>query len=90
MLYWKIELGLALCAKISLHDKSTVAKLQCRLLYVLPESYRSTGISSEIGAKLRDWAVWQAGSSCYSRAASSSNDSKTLYILFFFRQVNLN
>ena len=38
-----------------------------------------TGFSSEIGTKLPDWAVGQAGGSCYSRAASSSNDSKTLY-----------
>ena len=36
-----------------------------------------TGFSSEIGTKLRDWAVGQAGGSCYSRAALSSNDSKT-------------
>ena len=39
-----------------------------------------TGFLSEIGTKLRDWAVGQAGGSCYSRAALSSNDSKTLYI----------
>ena len=37
-----------------------------------------TGFSSQIGTKLRDWAVGQAGGSCYSRAALSSNDSKTL------------
>ena len=41
---------------------------------------RSTGFSSEIGTKLRDWAIRQAGGSCYSRAALSSNDSKTLYL----------
>ena len=29
--------------------------------------------------KLRDWAVWQARAGCYSQAALSSNDSKTLY-----------
>ena len=39
----------------------------------------NTGFSSEIGTKLRDWAVGQAGGSCYSQAAVSSNDSKTLY-----------
>ena len=39
----------------------------------------STGFSSEIGTKLRDWAVGQAGGSCHSRAALSSNDSKTRY-----------
>ena len=40
----------------------------------------STGFSSEIGAKLREWAVGQAWGSCYSRAALSSNDSKTRYL----------
>ena len=37
----------------------------------------TTGFSSEIGTKLSDWAVRQAWGSCYSRAALSSNDSKT-------------
>ena len=32
--------------------------------------------------KLRDWAVWQSRAGCYSRAALSSNDSKTLYRVF--------
>ena len=36
-----------------------------------------TGILSQ--TKLRDWAVRQAGAGCYSRAALSSNDSKTRY-----------
>ena len=40
----------------------------------------STGISSEIRTKLRDWAVLQARACCYSQAAMSSNDSKTLYL----------
>ena len=39
-----------------------------------------TGISSEIRTKLRDWAIWQARAGCYSQAALSSNDSKTLYM----------
>ena len=39
----------------------------------------STGISSEIRTKLRDWAAWQARAGCYSQAVVSSNDSKTLY-----------
>ena len=39
-----------------------------------------TGFLSEIGTKLRDWADGQAGGSCYSWAALSSNDSKTLYM----------
>ena len=32
--------------------------------------------------KLRDWAIWQARAGCYSQAALSSNDSKTLYCIF--------
>ena len=39
-----------------------------------------TGISSHFGAKLRDWTVSQSRAGCYSQAALSSNDSKTLYI----------
>ena len=39
--------------------------------------YGYTGFLSEIGTKLRDLAVRQAGGSCYPRAALSSNDSKT-------------
>ena len=37
----------------------------------------TTGFSSEIGTELRDWAIGQAGGSCYSWAALSSNDSNT-------------
>ena len=44
----------------------------------LPKCY--TGFSSEIGTKLRDWALGQAGAGCYSQAALSSNDSKTRYM----------
>ena len=40
-----------------------------------------TGISSQIRTKLRDPAVWQVGAGCYSQAAVSSNDSKTLLSL---------
>ena len=39
---------------------------------------RHTGFSSEIGTKLRELAVGQAGGRCYSQAKLSSNDSKTL------------
>ena len=42
---------------------------------------RPTGFSSEIGTKLCESAIGQAGGSCYSRAAFSSNDSKRLYFL---------
>ena len=38
---------------------------------------QKAGFSSEIGTKLRDWAIGQAGADCYSQAALSSNDSKT-------------
>ena len=41
----------------------------------------NTGFSTQIGTKLRDLAVGQAGASCYSLAALSSNDSKTRYAL---------
>ena len=37
-----------------------------------------TGISSQIRTKLCDWAVRQVRAGCYSQAALSSNDSKTL------------
>ena len=47
---------------------------------VSPEKQLCTGFSSEIGTKLRDWAIGQAGASCYSQAALPSNDSKTLYM----------
>ena len=36
-----------------------------------------TGFSSHLGVKLRNWAIGEAGGSCYSLAALSSNDSKT-------------
>ena len=39
----------------------------------------STGILSHLWAKLRDWAIRQAGAGCYSWAAFSSNDSRTRY-----------
>ena len=34
---------------------------------------------SQVGFKLHDWAGGQAEARCYSQAALSSNDSKTLY-----------
>ena len=37
--------------------------------------------SRQIMTKLRDWAIWQARAGCYSQAALSSNDSKTLYTM---------
>ena len=52
-------------------------KIPSQLINV--ETARATGFLSQIGTKLRDWAIGQAGDSFYSRAALSSNDSKTLY-----------
>ena len=46
---------------------------------VLAAQTINTGISSQIGTKLRDWVDGQAGAGCYSWAALSSNDSKTRY-----------
>ena len=43
----------------------------------MPDFY--TGISR---TKLHDRAAWQARACCYSQAALSSNDSKTLYIIY--------
>ena len=46
---------------------------------ILPLDFEtSTGISSQMRTKLRDWAVGQARAGCFSQAALSSNDSKTL------------
>ena len=47
-----------------------------------------TGILSQIRTKLCDWAVWQAKAGCYSQAALSSNDSKTLYTVQMFSTGN--
>ena len=43
--------------------------------------HHSTGILSQVRTKLRDWTVWQARAVCYSQAALSSNDSKTLVLI---------
>ena len=40
----------------------------------------NTWISSQIRTKLPDWAIWQARAGCFSQAALSLNDSKTLYV----------
>ena len=49
----------------------------------------NTGISSQLRAKLRDWAVRPVRAGCYSRAALSLTDSKTRYVLFlvFFSHI---
>lgn len=46
-----------------------------------PALTTTTGISSHLRAKLSDWADRLAEAGCYSWAALSSNDSKTLYLL---------
>ena len=43
------------------------------------EGERGVGPKVDSSAdKLRDWAAWQTWAGCYSQAALSSNDSKTL------------
>ena len=68
--------------ELSWHYQKGIFGLPIPLLHVqiTISKIHTTGFSSEIGTKLRDWAVGQAGGSCYSRAALSSNDSKTLYM----------
>ena len=66
-----LDAAAALPAVVRARNLKPAANLQC------------TGFLSEIGTKLRDWAVGQAGGCCYSRAALSSNDSETLYCLRF-------
>ena len=88
---WKMEIGSNIVLTSSVQwgrISAVVSKMACKK--VLGEkfvhntdttSWRAvwcTGFLSEIGTKLRDLAVGQAGGSCYSRAALSSNDSKTL------------
>merc|ERR1712020_164108 len=64
----------------SLQDApSTSMDGSCWLYRIRISQLGYTGFSSELGTKLRDWAVGQAWGSCYSWAALSSNDSKTLY-----------
>ena len=71
----KEERFFALCPALRLCIPTT----RCRCSHCSFVS--STGFSSEIGTKLRDWAVGQAEGSCCFQAALSSNDSKTLYSL---------
>ena len=58
----------------------TDRRSQCTLSLSPPQKnaiHSSTGFSSEIGTKLRDWAVGHSEGRSYSWAAVSSNDSKT-------------
>ena len=75
---WTADCSAKLKAPI-LHSCKYVRSRQCgKKRQTVCES--CTGISSQIRTKLRDWAIWQARAGCYSQAALSSNDSKTLYI----------
>ena len=69
---------LVACFSGSLRPRASHKERWTLSLNELEQEVYNTGFSSEIGTKLRDWAVGQAGGSCYSRAALSSNDSKTL------------
>ena len=53
----------------------------CAHLYAFSQvTWTTLLVSTRISrTKLHDWAVWQATARCYSQAALSSNDSKTLY-----------
>ena len=47
--------------------REKISKLHCKFILSLsisPPKHVSTGFSSEIGTKLRDWAVGQAGGRC--------------------------
>ena len=61
-------------------DQEPVAPEEARQ-GIQPHPLCCTVFSSEGRAKLRDWAVWPVQAGCYSRAAMSSNDFKTLYYM---------
>ena len=67
------------CVRIGGHQNQTRTDFLAESLRLQSRPGGTTGFSSEIGTKLRESAVGQAGGSCYSRAALSSNDSKTRY-----------
>ena len=56
----------------------TMPQMSPDISHEFDDDRRTTGFSSQIGTKLRDWAIGQAEAACYSWAALSSNDSKTL------------
>ena len=58
-----------------INSRSDLLTFQCNGI-VFAAAY--SAFRKKIWTKLRDWAVRQAGASCYSHAALSSNDSKTL------------
>ena len=61
------------------HTCTALTLLQISILMCVLAPVRVAGIMNQISTKLRDWAVWQANAGCYSQAALSSIDSKTLY-----------
>ena len=71
--------GIAKCPATATRGQSSSPSSQLLRIWMKAIFFHCTGFSSEIGTKLRESAVGQAGGSCYSRAALSSNDSKTLY-----------
>ena len=76
---WRSEVNCFPFHSIAAADANTKAMCLAARDFVIKWNI-FTGFSSEIGTKLRESAVGQAGGSCYSWAALSSNDSKTLYI----------
>ena len=56
-------------------------KILRKLFKLRPSRSNLTVISSQMRTKLRDRAIWQARVGCYSQAALSSNDPKTLYMI---------
>ena len=78
-----VRLSLAAATAVAIGLVVVAATTRVIAAFVALVAY--TGFSSEIGTKLRDWAVGQAGGSCYSPAALSANDSKTLYPYWYKR-----
>ena len=76
--FWKVPVLVIGAAIILLLVVMACGYRDEQVVYQILISNSCTGFSSEIGTKLRDWAVGQAWGSCYSWAALSSNDSKTL------------
>ena len=65
-------------ARIEIAAVAISMEITCGCMELL-EVGLATGFSSEIGTKLRESAVGQAGGSCYSWAALSPNDSESRY-----------
>ena len=71
--------GVKLSCLLHLHRKSLKTdNSSCNPVF-MEISEKTTGILSQLRAKLRDWAVRPVRAGCYSRAALSLTDSKTRY-----------